>query len=60
MIGRLMNLVRPLSYQGDEARVKFKYGVWTARIVYFFEWQKLKNSLNRGERKDRTGRKDFW
>jgi len=52
----LMNLVKsPLSYQGDEADVKFKYGTWTMRLVYFFEWQKLKKSLNQN-----SGKRDFW
>ncbi|MCP4457424.1 MAG: PorT family protein [Cytophagales bacterium] len=51
------SLVKPLKLGGDEKEVKFKYGVWTARIVYFFEWQKLKNSLNRNEGKVK---KDFW
>jgi len=43
----VMSLVRPLKYEGDEAKPNFKYGIWTMRLTYFFEWEKLKATLSK-------------
>ncbi|MCP4460758.1 MAG: hypothetical protein GY816_22465 [Cytophagales bacterium] len=41
------SLVRSLKLEGDQAKPNFKYGIWTMRLTYFFEWEKLKASLSK-------------
>jgi hypothetical protein len=41
------NLVySPLNYQGNKEELTFRYSLMSFRLVYFFDWQKLKRTLN--------------
>jgi hypothetical protein len=44
----MQNLIySPLNYHGNKGDVKFRFSIVAIRAVYFFKWEKLKETLNK-------------